>query len=415
MSRGIIMLQVKEILRLHFELNLSQQQIAQSLKLSCGCVNKYLKKFVELGYTWPVADAVLHNMSSNPPATVDYAEVHTELKSYKYMTLQLIWEEYAKEERTKLSYSHFARLYREWKKTQSATMRQVHIAGEKVFVDYAGPTVSVFDSETGVLKQAHIFVGVLGASNYTYFEASWSQQLMNWIEAHVRMFNHFGGVVSLIVPDNLRSAVAKADRYEPDINSAYADFARHYGVAIYEFKYYKRGFVGNDYHIELLQHYYSVPYQYIRQYTDIWYNDRIVQIYIRNKLVASHTRSINNGQTSLPDHMPVKHKKYVEWTEERCLVWAKSIGVAALGLVEQMLTTTHSENARRSCLGLMGLAKHYGNERLEAACSYALQVGAFSRKYLVAILDNKLDQVNVNDNDKSIPLHKNIRGGGYYA
>ena len=111
-------------------------------------------------------------------------------------------------------------------------MRQSHRAGEKLFVDYAGQTVEVVDPATGEVRQAEIFVAVLGASNYTFAEATWTQTLPDWIGSHVRAFAFFAGVPELVVPDNLRSGVAKAHRYEPEINPTYADLARHYGVAV---------------------------------------------------------------------------------------------------------------------------------------------------------------------------------------
>ena len=495
MSRGINMYQLKEILRLYYELNLSQRDIAKALGVSAGSVNNYIKKFTSSKHSWPVSDSVLDSIVKPEPAIFDFSSVHTELKSHKHMTLQLIWEEYLQAGKTKLSYSHFVYMYRNWKKSQPSSMRLTHIAGEKVFVDYAGDTVAVIDSETGAIKHAQIFVGVLGASNYTYFEATWSQKLENWIGSHVRMFNHFGGVVSIIVPDNLKSGVIKADRYEPELNRVYAEFARHYGTAIvparvakpkdkskveggvliierwvlmrlrkqqfiglqqlndelrilmhdvnnrklqkqngtrqsqfaeidkpvlkslpaiaYEFKQYKRSTVGPDYHVELNRHYYSVPFQYVRQVTDIWYNEHMVEIYLRGNLIAKHVRRMNPGTSSSVEHMPDKHKKYVEWTEERCRIWSKTIGISTMQWVERALTTAHSENARRSCLGLMSLAKKYGNQCLESACEYALNVGATHRKELILILEHNLELVQLNDEPQII--HENIRGGNYYA
>jgi transposase len=491
------MFQLKEILRLHYEFELSQHEIAKSIKISSSSVNKYLKDFAASGHHWPVSDEILQTITKAAVPTLDFNLVHTELKSHRHMTLQLIFEEYSVAGKTKLSYSHFAYQYRQWKKTQPSSMRQTHIAGEKVFVDYAGPTIPVIDSETGQVRSAQIFVGVLGASNYIYMEATWSQKLENWIGSHVRMFNHLGGVTSLIVPDNLRSAVTKSDRYEPELNRVYAEFARHYSTVImpariyrpkdkakaengvliverwvlmrlrkytftglkqlndelrrlmvdvnnrklqkfpgtrqlqfdeidkpalkalpniaYEFKQYKRSTVGPDYHVELHRHYYSVPFQYIRQECDIWFNEHTVDIYLRGMLIAKHLRKLNPGNSSSPEHMPEKHKKRVEWTEERCQIWAKSIGIATLQQVKQMLIQTHSENARRSCLGLMSLAKKYGNARLEAACSYGFQVGVRSRKDLISILEHKLEQADLSDSGTPSITHENIRGSSYYA
>jgi len=129
-------------------------------------------------------------------------------------------------------YSRFCDLYRDWRKTVSATMRQTHAAGEKLFVDWAGDTVPVFDAATGMERRAHIFVAVLGASNYTYAEGRWSEALPEWIGAHVNAFAAIGGVPGAVVCDNLKAGVTATCRYEPGINRTYQDLATHYDTAI---------------------------------------------------------------------------------------------------------------------------------------------------------------------------------------
>jgi transposase len=145
----------------------------------------------------------------------------------------LLWEEYrAAHGEQAYGYARFCALYRQWACTQALSMRQVHIAGEKLFVDYAGPTVEVLDDSTGEIRTAQIFVAVLGASNYTYVEATWSQSLPDWIGAHTRAFAFFGGVPRIVVPDNLKSAVSQPCRYEPTLSRSYQEMAEHYGIAI---------------------------------------------------------------------------------------------------------------------------------------------------------------------------------------
>ena len=129
-------------------------------------------------------------------------------------------------------YSWFCEHYRLWAAKVDVVMRQEHRAGEKLFVDYAGQTVPVIDRRTGEIRQAQIFVAVLGASNYTFAEATWSQKLPDWLGSHTRCFAFLGGTSQILVPDNLRSGVTKAHRYEPDINPSYRDLAEHYGVAV---------------------------------------------------------------------------------------------------------------------------------------------------------------------------------------
>lgn len=203
------------------------------------------------GLSWPLPDtlsAVELEARLFPSATgevrnnlavPDWAHVHRELRR-KGVTLALLWEEYkAAHPADGYGYSRFCELYRRWEGRLSPTMRQHHVAGDRVFVDYAGDTLDVICPETGEVRQAQVFVGVLGASNYTYVEASWTQNLSDWIGAHVRMLAFFGGVPDQIVSDNLKSGVAKACFYEPKINRTYADLAAHYDTAVIPTRPYK--------------------------------------------------------------------------------------------------------------------------------------------------------------------------------
>lgn len=169
----------------------------------------------------------------------DYSSLHQELKQ-KGVTLLLLWQEYEEVYKKKAyRYARFCAKYKEWLGRQKPSMRQTHRAGEKLFIDYCGPTLEVIDPTTGEIRSAAIFVAVLGASNYTYVEATWDQKLPNWIGSHVRAFEFFGGVPALLIPDNLRSAVTKANRYEPQLNQTYTDLARHYETAIIPARPYK--------------------------------------------------------------------------------------------------------------------------------------------------------------------------------
>ncbi len=230
---------------------LSTRQIAASLNIGQSTVSEYLKRAQRAGLSWPLPDglddaALEHHLfapvggkTRRGLAEPDWAAVHRELKR-KGVTLSLIWEEYrAAHPNDGYGYSRFCELYRRWEGRLSPTMRQHHVAGERVFVDYAGDTVEVVDGETGEVRSAQIFVGVLGASNYTYVEASWTQSLPDWIGAHVRMLEFFGGVPERIVSDNLKAGVTKACFFEPRINRTYADMAAHYGTAILPARPYK--------------------------------------------------------------------------------------------------------------------------------------------------------------------------------
>jgi len=235
---------LKELLRLN-ALGLSQRQIARSCCIGQATVSEYLKAAAAAGLEWrEVAEwdddrlwAALFP-SPNPPAVrrqlpePNYAALHHELQTNKFVTLQLLWEEYRAEHPDGYRYSRFCDLYRAWLRRQEVVLRQDHRAGEKLFVDYAGATVPIHNLETGQVWDAAIFVAVLGASNYTYAEASLSQGLADWIGAHMRAFEFIGGVTEIVTPDNLKSGVTKACRYEPSVNRTYEEMAAHYGVAV---------------------------------------------------------------------------------------------------------------------------------------------------------------------------------------
>ncbi|MDD3761435.1 MAG: IS21 family transposase [Acidithiobacillus sp.] len=241
---------IYEVLRLHAA-GFSQRQIVQACRLSKGAVSKYLQLAAQAGLSWPLPDDIdaaglearlfpARRAASHSILIPDFAAIHTQLQR-KGVTLQLLWEEYvaAHPGQRIYQYSQFCAHYRTWRARLKRSMRQTHIAGEKVFIDYAGPTVPVVDPRTGEVRQAQIFVAVLGASNYTYCEATWSQSLPDFLGSHVRALAFFGGVPRLLVPDNLKAAVTKASRYEPEINRSYRDLARHYGAVVLPTRPYK--------------------------------------------------------------------------------------------------------------------------------------------------------------------------------
>ena len=250
-AQGVSMHKLRELLRLHFDSKLSQHQIAASLNISSGVVNKYVSLAKAASLAWPLDpgldDKELRLLLRPYKETIkqgafvepDYPSLHQELKQ-KGMTLLLLWQEYEDVYGKKAyRYSRFCSKYKDWLSRQKPSMRQTHRAGEKLFIDYCGPTLEVIDPNTGEIRRASIFVAVLGASNYTYAEATWDQKLANWIGSHVRAFDYFGGIPELLVPDNLKSAVTKACRYEPQLNRTYADLACHYGCAIVPARPYK--------------------------------------------------------------------------------------------------------------------------------------------------------------------------------
>jgi transposase len=232
---------VREVLRLKHACGISERRIAKAVGIARSTVADCLGRARVAGIGWPVPAGVddaelerrlfpLHTiLATRPPP--DWSSIHKELQR-RSMTLQLLWEEYRGQQPDGYGYSRFCELYGAWKQTVSATMRQTHGAGEKLFVDFAGDTVPVIDPATGEERRAHIFVAVLGASNYTYAEARWSEALPDWIGAHVNTFATIGGIAQAIVCDNLKAGVTAVCRYEPGINRTYQDLATHYDTAI---------------------------------------------------------------------------------------------------------------------------------------------------------------------------------------
>ncbi|MCK1403864.1 IS21 family transposase, partial [Bradyrhizobium sp. 76] len=414
------------------------------------------------------------------------------------VTLMLLWEEYCDASSDSFSYSWFCERYKEWAGRLKPTLRQVHVAGEKLFVDYSGHTMEVVDGLTGEVRSTQIFVAVLGASNYTYAEASLSQSLPDWIASHVRAFAFFGGVARQTVSDNLKAGITRACFHEPMVNRTYADLARHYPTAIvparpyrprdkakaevgvqivgrwilarlrnrrffslaslneaihallvelndrplrswgrsrrdlfeeldrpaltplpdepYEYAEWKRCRVNLDYHIEIAKHYYSVPHNLVHQEVEARITQKTVEIFLRGKRVASHLRStLPHRPTTIPEHMPSSHRRYRDWTLERIRSEAAKVGPDAQTLIDVILRSRpHPEQGFRSAIGILGLVKRYGQERVDAACARALLLNARSYKSVAAILKNGTDRTAPPAEEAPILFHTNIRGRSYY-
>jgi transposase len=242
-AERLSMRKVREVLRLKYACGASARVIAQSLGIGRTVIGEYIRRAAVIGITWPIPaeldDTALerklfapagYNPSHSKPLP-DWSRIHAELRR-RGVTLALLWEEYRASEADGYGYSRFCDLYGEWRRGITATMRQTHAAGEKLFVDFAGDTVAVFDAVTGEARDCKIFVAVLGASNYTYAEARFSEALPEWICAHVNTFAFLGGVPKAVVCDNLKAGVTAASRYEPSVNRTYQDLATHYGTTV---------------------------------------------------------------------------------------------------------------------------------------------------------------------------------------
>src|SRR6266849_2970761 len=484
------MRRIREVLRLKHECALPNAQIAAELGIAKGSVANYLAAATVAGLTHSEAQALddaalnarLHPRRYVYPqfAVPDFGAIHRELRR-KGVTLQWLWEEYrAQAQGVPYSRSRFCERYIECRQRLRRSMRQIHVAGEKLFVDYAGPTVPLIDPASGEITRAHIFVAVWGASNYTYAEGTAAESKADWIAAHVNALTFFGGAPALLVPDNPRALISDPDRYEPIANRTYEALAEHYGCAIlparprkpqdkakveagvllverwilarlrhwrfhslaelntamrqllgrpalrplpstaFEYAYFKRARVSRlDYHVEFTHHYYSVPHALVGQEVELRITRTTVEVLFRHQRVASHARSNRRGgYSTIPEHMPAAHRAHREWTPARLLHWATTIGIATGHLVTHLLESKpHPEQGYRACLGLLALARKYGDVRLEAGCVRALALGAKTRKSVASILAAGLDrqpQVATLFDDTVLPAHANVRGPEYY-
>lgn len=240
----LAMRKVRDILRLAVGQGLSRRQVGAALGIPFTTVSDHLRRAQQAGLGWPLPDemddtaldAALFRNDPAPPTdsrpVPDWHEVHRELRR-PGVTLMLLWFEYRERHPEGYAYSQFCHHYRAFSKTVDLVMRQEHKAGKKLFVDFPGQRLPIFDRRSGAVAfQAELFVAVLGASNYLYAEALSSQRLQPFVMAHCHAFEAFGAVTEIVVCDNLRSGVKRPHRYEPDINATYQDMAEHYHTAI---------------------------------------------------------------------------------------------------------------------------------------------------------------------------------------
>lgn len=506
------MRKIRDVLRLHHERGLGQRDIAAGCAIARSTVAEYLRRAQHVGLEWPLPEGVddlelgrrlfpATTASPEPRTQPDFQYLRNELSSHKNVNLTLaqLWQEYREQHSDGYQYSRFCDLYRRWLGKRDYSMRQDHRAGEKLFVDYCGG-LPLVDLATGELIKTQLFVGVWGASNFTYAEASLSQELPAWIGAHTRAFEYFGCVPHLLVPDNLKSGVQKACLYEPQINATYAEMTDHYGCAVlparprrprdkakaeagvlivqrwilavlrhrifsslaelnaairgllerlntrplrklqqsrrelfeamdrpaalplpdrpYEYAEWSKATVNIDYHVEVAEHYYSVPCRLLHERLDIRLTAGAVEIFQGGQRVAAHERCpLRYKHTTLPEHMPVEHRKYAEWTPSRIIQWATQTGPATASLVERVMAAkAHPEQGYRACLGILRLGERFGKDRVEAASRRGLHYNTCSFRSIKSILIAGLDRQAPPQEQMqtALPFHDNIRGGQYY-
>jgi len=508
----LTMRKLKEVLRLH-SFGLSQHQIAHSCSISQSTVHEYVSAAQAAGLQWPLPEGwndqqIEQTLFPQRPTPAfwrkhpepDWPRIHQELQTHKNLTLQLVWQEGRESDPEGYGYSRFCELYRRWLKKLDLVLRQEHRAGEKMFVDYAGATIPIYDPQTGGVQPAAVFVAVMGASSYTFSEATFGQDLRNWIGSHIRGFEFFGGVPEVAVIDNLKAGVTHPSFYEPDLNPTYQEMGEHYHIAIiparpyrardkakaevgvqvvqrwivaalrkrkffsldeanraiaelltvlnqrpfrkregsratlfaqldepalkplpatrYEFSQWETARVNLDYHIEVERHFYSVPYALVHQKVDVRLTAEAVEVLHRGVRVASHVRSYEPAKaTTLTEHRPKSHQKYLGRTPSRLIEDAQQTGPCTGQLVEAILQAKrHPEMGFRSCLGILRLAKTYPAERMEAAARRCLRARAYNFQSMDSILKNQLDRLPLPGDPpaQTAVEHDNIRGADYF-
>jgi len=504
----LTMKKIKEVMRLKYEAKLSNRAIAGACKVSNSTVGEYLKRAKESGISWPlgeIGEEELYQKLFPEKAVIterkypmpDWEAVRKE-KKQKGVTLQLLWQEYKAKYPEGYQYAQYCVHYQRWQGSQIGPTRHIdHIGGEQMQVDYAGLKIPFTDPETGEIRQVSLFVASLPASNYIYAETQPSENQCNWNNGHVRALEYFGGVVKIVVPDNLQTGITKPNYFEPGVNLAYQDLAEYYQFAVlparikqprdkgkvengvqnverwviaplrhckffslhevslavkekldqlnnktmlsygrtrrqefeefdrpnlrplpekpYEYADRKIATVNIDYHIEFDGHLYSVPHTLIHKKVDIRATERMVEIFHQGKSIAIHPRNFRHGRFStLREHMPANHQFMADINSDRLIEWASKIGPQTANLVKATLKSRpFPEQAYRSCLGILSLAKKYNHPLLEHACQSMFEVKEFSYKAVLQDLIYLQKQVTA-PIIETLPTHENIRGADYY-
>lgn len=511
------MTKYREILRLH-SLGFTQRNIMQSCGVAQKTVVKVLRRAKELNISWPLdenmTDAALEGVMFPKPGKdistkkmLDLTYIHKELLK-NGVSKKLLWTEYMEDCRLNcqepLMYSQFCYYIQQDEQKRRATMHIGRKPGEQVEVDWAGDPAHITDPDTGKIIDAYLFVGVMTYSQYAYVEAFINEKQKAWIAAHVHMYEYFGGVAKILVPDNCKTAVVhNGGWYNQQLNTVYHEMAEHYGTAIiparvrkpkdkpnaessvgnistwitaalrneqffslaelnsairekleafnarlfqkkegsrlslfcdeelpllaplpatpYELAEWKQATVQFNYHISIDGMLYSTPYEYIKRKVDVRITDKTIEVFYNHNRIASHRRLYGRkGQYStIVEHMPEDHQKYLEWNGDRFRKWAERVGCNTYQAVDAILTSKRVEQQTyKSCMGLLKLADRYSIERLEAACKKALSYTATpSYKSIKNILTTGQDK---SQSEPDIPetTHNNYgitRGAGYYG
>ncbi len=515
-NKPISMSKIRQILRLYSQ-GTSNLSIYRLTGISRNTLKKYIRDYQALNLNIieieELSDHDLEELFSQFKPHQQYLtskathllslfpEIDKQLKR-KGVTQQMMWEQYRLEYPDGLGSSQFGYYYSIWKQQVNPVMHLEHKAGDKLYVDYAGEKLHIVDAETGEVRPVEVFVAILGCSQLTYVEASYSQQKEDLIASCERCLHFIGGVPNALVTDNLKSAVTKSSKYEPVINEDFADFAEHYSITVlptraykprdkslvegavkiiytriytkireqvyhsleelnsaissvledhnnkllkgrqysrrqqfeeierpvlhplsqlkYEFKQQHFATVMKNGHVCLGpdKHYYSVPYRYIGKKVKLLYSTNSIEVYYNYERIACHQRLKSPyAYTTDKEHLASTHRFVSDWSPDRFLNWAAAIDQVVREYIYGILNKKqHVEQAYKSCAGILGMAKRYGNLRLINACKRAIEYDMYSYKAIDMILKRGLDQ----QEDPLVPTlplmpeHQNIRGQHYY-
>lgn len=510
------MTKYREIIRLT-SLGFSQRNIMQSCGVAQKTVVKIQRRARELGISWPLEESMTDNSleqlmfpkeqnNLSNKRLPDLIQIRKELLK-NGVSKKLLWTEYLEECRLNndepLMYSQFCHYILQDEQKRRATMHISRKPGEQVEVDWAGDPTKIIDPDTGVATDAFLFVGVMTYSQYAYVEAFINEKQRAWITAHVHMYNYFGGVARILVPDNCKTAVVHTkDWYTPKLNATYHELAEHYGTAIiparvrkpkdkasvegtvgnistwitaalrneqffsleelnaairekleafnqktfqkkegsrwslfhheelpflsplpatsYELADWKQATVQFNYHISLEGMLYSVPFEYIKRKVDVRVTDLVLEIFYNHNRIASHKRLYGRkGQYStILEHMPPDHQKYLEWNGDRFKHWAQRIGPNTYKVIIAILSSSRVEQQTyKSCMGLLKLTERQSESRLEAACERALSYTASpSYKSIKNILATGTTEVLKPEAEKPTKNNYGVtRGANYYG
>ncbi len=512
LANFLSMSNIKHILRLHTQKQTKAEIIAQT-GIPPTVLEKYIRDFKssKLNFTElnELSDKDLEDLFGKPVEKANeraqilynlFPTYEKELKR-KGVTRGLLWKEYKIKHPDGVSISQFLWYFSQWKSQATPFMRMNHKAGDKLYIDFAGEKLAITDKQTGEVKRVEVFVTILGASQLTYVEAMMSQQKEDFIPACENALHYYCGVPAAIVPDNLRSAVTKSDKYEPTINETFADFAEHYSTTIlparsykpkdkalvenaikiiytriyakirgrtfysleelnsainlaleehnnktvtgrnysrrqlfeeiertslsplpklrYEFKKQLYALVMKNGYVSLSEdkHSYSVPYNFIGRKVKVMYTRNKVEIFYNYERIALHIRVKDPFKyTTDNTHLPPAYRFIIELTQEHLLTQAEEIHQDVKIYISKIFEEKqHIEKAYKICLGVLGLARKVGNERLTKACRCALEYGTHDYKTIKKILDEGLDKQVIEENESpNMPQHDNIRGVDYY-